>query len=108
MNIAMEQTEEYVNGQLKAKYGDTFIRGNNGRPFSAMLVHMHIALSLHSMNRKKSQRLCPPAPCTHAIWKGNRADGKCCCRSALHINAEEALMIGARTINAMVLAVSRT
>ena len=30
MNIAMEQTEEYVDGQLKAKYGDTFIRGNNG------------------------------------------------------------------------------
>ncbi len=30
MNIAMEQTEEYVNGQLKNKYGDTFIRGNNG------------------------------------------------------------------------------
>ncbi|KAF3671981.1 U6 snRNA-associated Sm-like protein LSm6 [Capsicum annuum] len=31
MNIAMEQTEEYVNGQLKNKYGDAFIRGNNGR-----------------------------------------------------------------------------
>ena len=30
MNIAMEQTEEYVNGQLKNKYADTFIRGNNG------------------------------------------------------------------------------
>lgn len=30
MNIAMEQTEEYANGQLKAKYGDAFIRGNNG------------------------------------------------------------------------------
>merc|ERR1712014_376154 len=29
MNIAMEQTEEYVDGQLKAKYGDAFIRGNN-------------------------------------------------------------------------------
>ncbi|GAB5031016.1 u6 snrna-associated sm-like protein lsm6 [Nannochloropsis oceanica] len=29
MNIAMEQTEEYVHGQLKAKYGDCFIRGNN-------------------------------------------------------------------------------
>ena len=29
MNIAMEQTEEYVDGQLKAKYGDVFIRGNN-------------------------------------------------------------------------------
>jgi len=29
MNIAMEQTEEYVNGQLKEKYGDAFIRGNN-------------------------------------------------------------------------------
>lgn len=31
MNIAMEQTEEYQDGQLKAKYGDCFIRGNNGR-----------------------------------------------------------------------------
>lgn len=30
LNIAMEQTEEYDNGQLKAKYGDAFIRGNNG------------------------------------------------------------------------------
>mmetsp|Transcript_4781 Transcript_4781/g.5527 ORF Transcript_4781/g.5527 Transcript_4781/m.5527 type:complete len:98 (+) Transcript_4781:141-434(+) len=29
MNIAMEQTEEFVDGQLKAKYGDCFIRGNN-------------------------------------------------------------------------------
>jgi U6 snRNA-associated Sm-like protein LSm6 len=30
LNIAMEQTEEFVDGQLKAKYGDAFIRGNNG------------------------------------------------------------------------------
>ncbi|CAM9886565.1 unnamed protein product, partial [Chrysoparadoxa australica] len=30
MNIAMEQTEEFIDGQLKAKYGDCFIRGNNG------------------------------------------------------------------------------
>uniref|UniRef100_G3PYQ5 U6 snRNA-associated Sm-like protein LSm6 n=1 Tax=Gasterosteus aculeatus aculeatus TaxID=481459 RepID=G3PYQ5_GASAC len=29
MNIAIEQTEEYVNGQLKNKYGDAFLRGNN-------------------------------------------------------------------------------
>ena len=29
MNIALEQTKEYVNGQLKNKYGDAFIRGNN-------------------------------------------------------------------------------
>ena len=38
MNIAMEQTEEYVNGQLKAKYGDTFIRGNNGAFCSPSLI----------------------------------------------------------------------
>ena len=38
MNIAMEQTEEYVNGQLKAKYGDTFIRGNNGVFCSPSLI----------------------------------------------------------------------
>ena len=29
MNIALEQTEEYVNGQLKNKYGDAFIRRKN-------------------------------------------------------------------------------
>uniref|UniRef100_A0A8C3WF00 U6 snRNA-associated Sm-like protein LSm6 n=1 Tax=Catagonus wagneri TaxID=51154 RepID=A0A8C3WF00_9CETA len=34
MNIALEQTEEYVNGQLKNKYGDAFIRGNNVSPVS--------------------------------------------------------------------------
>lgn len=33
MNIAIEQTEEYVNGQLKNKYGDAFLRGNNGKNF---------------------------------------------------------------------------
>lgn len=36
MNIALEQTEEYVNGQLKNKYGDAFIRGNNGTRFPAV------------------------------------------------------------------------
>jgi len=36
MNIAMEQSEEYVDGQLKARYGDCFIRGNNVLCISAM------------------------------------------------------------------------
>lgn len=29
MNIALEQTEEYLEGELQSKYGDVFIRGNN-------------------------------------------------------------------------------
>ncbi|KIY46510.1 Sm-like ribonucleo protein [Fistulina hepatica ATCC 64428] len=29
MNIALEQTEEHVNGVITNRYGDTFIRGNN-------------------------------------------------------------------------------
>ncbi|THH15092.1 hypothetical protein EW146_g5331 [Bondarzewia mesenterica] len=29
MNIALEQTEEYVNGNVTNRYGDAFIRGNN-------------------------------------------------------------------------------
>ncbi|BFZ62811.1 U4/U6-U5 snRNP complex subunit lsm6 [Saitoella coloradoensis] len=36
MNIALEQTEEYVNGQLKNSYGDAFIRGNNVLYLSAL------------------------------------------------------------------------
>lgn len=31
MNIALEQTEEHVNGRVTNKYGDAFIRGNNGQ-----------------------------------------------------------------------------
>ena len=30
MNIALEKTEEYVNGKLRRNYGDAFVRGNNG------------------------------------------------------------------------------
>ncbi|KAF8268963.1 hypothetical protein EI94DRAFT_1575865 [Lactarius quietus] len=29
MNIALEQTEEHVNGTVTNRYGDAFIRGNN-------------------------------------------------------------------------------
>lgn len=30
MNIALEKSDEFVNGQLTRSYGDAFIRGNNG------------------------------------------------------------------------------
>lgn len=30
MNIALEETQEVVEGVQRGKYGDTFIRGNNG------------------------------------------------------------------------------
>lgn len=30
MNIALENTVEYVDGEQKNEYGDCFIRGNNG------------------------------------------------------------------------------
>ena len=30
MNIALEQTEEHVNGTVTNRYGDAYIRGNNG------------------------------------------------------------------------------
>lgn len=38
MNIALEQTEEYVEGELKNKYGDVFVRGNNGTFGNARFV----------------------------------------------------------------------
>ena len=40
MNIAMEQTEEYIDGQLKNRYGDCFIRGNNGKFVSILVPSM--------------------------------------------------------------------
>lgn len=36
MNVALEQTEEFVDGELRAKYGDAFIRGNNITYISAV------------------------------------------------------------------------
>ena len=30
MNIALEKTEEFVNGVKRRTYGDAFVRGNNG------------------------------------------------------------------------------
>ena len=32
INIALEQTEEHANGRITNRYGDAFIRGNNGAP----------------------------------------------------------------------------
>jgi hypothetical protein len=37
MNIALEQTEEHVNGRVTNRYGDAFIRGNNGVVFSFLV-----------------------------------------------------------------------
>ena len=31
MNIALEKTEEHVDGVKKRSYGDAFVRGNNGK-----------------------------------------------------------------------------
>lgn len=30
MNLALEKTEEHVEGVKKRSYGDAFVRGNNG------------------------------------------------------------------------------
>lgn len=30
MNVALEDTEEWANGRVTARYGDCFVRGNNG------------------------------------------------------------------------------
>lgn len=67
MNIAMEQTEEYVDDQLKNKYGDCFIRGNNGKPLisaDARLTHTAFPQSSTSaLPRQGSEKSCQLA-CT--------------------------------------------
>lgn len=30
MNIALEDTKEFVEGKMRRNYGDAFVRGNNG------------------------------------------------------------------------------
>lgn len=38
MNIALEKTEEYVDGQRRRTYGDAFVRGNNGASYIVTLL----------------------------------------------------------------------
>lgn len=63
MNIALEQTEEYVNGQLKNKYGDAFIRGNNGESHNGSLcvVYDHFLVCIlqfcTSAQREEDERI---------------------------------------------------
>ena len=53
MNIALEQTEEYdAAGQLRARYGDAFIRGNNVLYISTPGAAHGAASSLRSAIRK--------------------------------------------------------
>lgn len=53
MNIAIEQTEEYVNGQLKNKYGDAFLRGNNGKDvYIFLLIKMYTVTFVTGVNKK--------------------------------------------------------
>lgn len=39
MNIALEKTTEFVNGQKRREYGDAFVRGNNGE-YSLSGLHL--------------------------------------------------------------------
>ena len=50
MNMAMEQTEEYANGQLKNKYGDAFILGNNGTLKDDLLFYYNYLIFFPHIN----------------------------------------------------------
>jgi len=39
MNIALEQTKEFVDGKMRRNYGDAFVRGNNGEFWVLFGVH---------------------------------------------------------------------
>jgi hypothetical protein len=44
MNIALEKTEEYVNGKKRRSYGDAFVRGNNGMCPKPSIFYAHMAM----------------------------------------------------------------
>lgn len=48
MNIALEKTEEYVNGVKKRSYGDAFVRGNNGMAPYSICKWLRLNLTRHA------------------------------------------------------------
>jgi U6 snRNA-associated Sm-like protein LSm6 len=41
MNIALEQTREFVDGKQRRTYGDAFVRGNNGPSTWSSIARRH-------------------------------------------------------------------
>ena len=58
MNITLEQTEEHVNGKVINRYGDAFIRGNNGVPIPFPLIRiLHLILPFSVLYISASESL---------------------------------------------------
>ncbi len=69
MNIALEQTEEHVNGRVTNRYGDAFIRGNNGEymhDYSRLARFSHPITSTIYLCRRTAVIVRVP-PSLHAI-----------------------------------------
>lgn len=45
MNIALEKTQEFVNGTKRREYGDTFVRGNNGESLDKLQMERLLTFS---------------------------------------------------------------
>jgi U6 snRNA-associated Sm-like protein LSm6 len=91
MNIAMEQTEEYVNGQLKAKYGDTFIRGNNGLATRISRAAPRTLLMAARHVRRARSALCSRRACS-GVRMHRRLGSRPVRGSALHLDAKETMI----------------
>ncbi|KAJ3395860.1 hypothetical protein HDU92_004706 [Lobulomyces angularis] len=75
MNIALEETEEYVEGQLKNKFGDCFIRGNNG---SHLFEGVSMERSKSALKRDVLEQKNEIGPKLVIIMVGLPARGKSC------------------------------
>lgn len=56
MNVALEDAEEWANGRVTARYGDCFVRGNNGEYVCVLEQGLRLAFSL-SQSVIRSRRL---------------------------------------------------
>lgn len=48
MNIALEDTKEFVEGKMRRNYGDAFVRGNNGIFFFLLFFWFLVCLWGHT------------------------------------------------------------
>lgn len=52
MNLALEQCEEYVDGQRTKSFGDCFIRGNNGKFLGPTVIDLFVFLVIVYTNNE--------------------------------------------------------
>lgn len=113
MNIALEKTEEWVNGQKRRTYGDAFVRGNNGTlppPFPPLSLAIPRPHAFTDQSENPQSCTSPPSRRAMRAEGMGHSSGACCApgRSAALRNRRRSLTTPPSAVTMMAVERERT